>query len=117
MRVGGTGIVGFVTDYGQPRVALDVGQDAVFFDNPDLPETHSEIALPLRIGTDLFGALDVQSIKANAFSQEDITFSPHWQTRLVSPFKMPALTSNYAKRLQVQRLLQNKWANSNGSSS
>ena len=73
MRVGGTGIVGFVTDYGQPRVALDVGQDAVFFDNPDLPETHSEIALPLRIGTDLFGALDVQSTKANAFSQEDIS--------------------------------------------
>ena len=73
LRVGETGIVGFVTDYGQPRVALDVGLDAVFFNNPDLPETHSEIALPLRIGTDLFGALDVQSTETNAFSQEDVS--------------------------------------------
>jgi GAF domain-containing protein len=72
LQVGGTGIVGFVTDYGQPRVALDVGLDAVYFNNPDLPETHSEIALPLRIGSDLFGAFDVQSTETNAFSQEDV---------------------------------------------
>ncbi|GAB4541107.1 MAG: hypothetical protein Fur002_08960 [Anaerolineales bacterium] len=72
LRVGGAGIVGYVTYLGQPRVALDVGQDAVYFNNPDLPDTHSEIALPLRIGTDIFGALDVQSTEVNAFTQEDI---------------------------------------------
>ena len=73
LRVGGTGIVGFVTANGQPRVALDVGLDAAYFNNPDLPDTHSEIALPLRISTELFGALDVQSTEANAFSQEDVS--------------------------------------------
>jgi GAF domain-containing protein len=72
LPVGGTSIVGFVTDYGQPRVALDVGLDAVYFNNPDLPQTHSEIALPLRIGADVFGALDVQSTETNAFSQDDV---------------------------------------------
>ncbi len=70
--VGGAGIVGFVTNTGQPRVALDVGLDANFFNNPDLPNTHSEIALPLRIGSEVFGALDVQSTQANAFSEDDI---------------------------------------------
>ncbi len=72
LRVGETGIVGFVTQAGSPRVALDVGLDAVFFNNPDLPDTHSEIALPLRMGPDVFGALDVQSTETNAFGEEDV---------------------------------------------
>ena len=73
LLVGGTGIVGFVTNSGQPRVALDVGMDAAFFNNPDLPDTHSEIALPLLIGMEVIGALDVQSTETNAFSQEDVS--------------------------------------------
>ncbi len=73
LKVGETGIVGYVTNTGNARVALDTGVDAVFFDNPDLPETHSEIALPLKIGNKTIGALDVQSTEPNAFSQEDIT--------------------------------------------
>jgi GAF domain-containing protein len=72
LRVGGIGIVGFVTNTGQPRIALDVGMDTAYFNNPDLPDTHSEIALPLGIGNNVFGALDVQSTETNAFSQEDI---------------------------------------------
>jgi len=72
LRVGETGIVGFVTGTGRPRVALNTGEDSVFFDNPDLPETRSEMALPLRLGDDVMGALDVQSIKPNAFDSEDI---------------------------------------------
>ncbi len=73
LQVGETGIVGYVTKSGQARLALDVGLDAVFFNNPDLPETRSEIALPLRIGGNIFGALDVQSTIAQAFSQEDVS--------------------------------------------
>ncbi|NOH03110.1 MAG: GAF domain-containing protein [Chloroflexi bacterium] len=72
LQVGHTGIVGFVTATGQPRIALDVGVDAAFFNNPDLPNTHSEIALPLRFANQIIGALDVQSTEANAFSEDDI---------------------------------------------
>ena len=72
LGVGQTGIVGYVTSTGNPRVALDTGTDAVYFDNPDLPNTHSEMALPLRVGRQVIGALDVQSTKSNAFSPEDI---------------------------------------------
>ena len=38
LRVGSEGIVGFVTSLGKARIALDVGSDSVYFDNPDLPE-------------------------------------------------------------------------------
>lgn len=72
LKVGETGIVGYVTGSGKPRVALDTGADAVFFDNPLLPETHSEIALPLLAGREVIGALDVQSTEANAFGEQDI---------------------------------------------
>lgn len=71
LRVGEEGIVGYVTQHGTPRVALDVGADAVFFDNPDLPNTRSEIALPLRARGEIIGALDVQSTEPEAFSSED----------------------------------------------
>jgi GAF domain-containing protein len=72
LRVGEQGIVGNVTSTGQPRIATDVGQDAVFFDNPELPDTHSEMALPLITGNQITGALDVQSTQRGAFIEEDI---------------------------------------------
>ena len=72
-KVGEIGIVGHVTGRGKPRIALDVGGDASYFDNPNLPETRSEIALPLRARDEIIGALDVQSRKPEAFSQQDVS--------------------------------------------
>lgn len=72
LAVGKVGIVGYVTGTGRPRIALDVGEDAVHFANPDLPLTRSEMALPLKIGDRIIGALDVQSVEPNAFDQDDI---------------------------------------------
>ncbi|HXF84065.1 MAG TPA: GAF domain-containing protein [Anaerolineales bacterium] len=68
----GTGLVGYVAQTGQPRIALNVGADAVFFDNPDLPETRSEAALPLKSRGEVIGVLDVQSTETGAFSTEDL---------------------------------------------
>jgi GAF domain-containing protein/HAMP domain-containing protein len=72
LKVGAEGIVGFVTSTGNPRIALDTGNDAVHFDNPDLPNTRSEMALPLQIGSTIMGALDVQSTESNAFTEDDV---------------------------------------------
>jgi GAF domain-containing protein len=71
LKVGGIGIVGYVAQSGRPRIALDTGSDAVFFNNPDLPKTHSEIALPLKYGSTIIGVLDVQSTLPSAFNDED----------------------------------------------
>jgi len=72
LRVGEEGIVGYVAATGKARIAMDVGTDAVFFTNPDLPDTHSEIALPLISKNIIVGALDVQSTQIAAFTNEDI---------------------------------------------
>lgn len=68
----GTGIVGTVALTGKPRTALDVGADAVFFDNPDLPTTRSEMALPLKVGGETIGVLDVQSTRSGEFNENDV---------------------------------------------
>lgn len=68
----GVGVVGFSAQTGQPRIALDVGADAVFFNNRDLPETRSEVALPMKVRGETIGVLDVQSTEAGAFSSEDL---------------------------------------------
>lgn len=72
LRVGEEGIVGYASSTGKPRIALDVGQDAVYFNNPDLPGTHSEAALPLISKNIIVGILDVQSTEIAAFTKEDI---------------------------------------------
>lgn len=71
LGVGRSGVVGRVAQTGLPRIALDVGADQFYFDNPDLPETRSEIALPLKVGGRVIGVLDVQSKQPEAFSESD----------------------------------------------
>jgi GAF domain-containing protein len=71
LKIGEQGIVGYVTQTGKPRIALDVGEDAVYFTNPELPGTHSEMALPLKAGSNVIGALDIQSTQVGAFTNED----------------------------------------------
>ncbi|MFQ5616806.1 MAG: GAF domain-containing protein, partial [Anaerolineales bacterium] len=73
LKTGEVGIVGHVTKTMEPRIALDVGRDATYFDNPDLPETRSEMALPLISGGEILGVLDVQSTERAAFTQEDVS--------------------------------------------
>jgi GAF domain-containing protein/CHASE3 domain sensor protein len=72
LEVGGRSMVGWCTANAQARIALDVGEEAVRFDNPLLPDTRSEMALPLVSRGRVIGALDVQSVEAGAFSDEDI---------------------------------------------
>jgi GAF domain-containing protein/HAMP domain-containing protein len=72
LEVGGVSMVGAACAQRQARIALDVGEEPVRFDNPLLPETRSEMALPLTVGNSVLGALDVQSRLAAAFSDEDV---------------------------------------------
>ena len=73
LEVGGRSMIGACTSLNQARIALDVGKEAVWFNNPFLPDTRSEMALPLAIAGEVIGALSVQSTEEAAFSDEDIS--------------------------------------------
>jgi GAF domain-containing protein/HAMP domain-containing protein len=72
LQIGGVSMVGAACAQRQARIALDIGEEPVRFSNPLLPDTRSEMVLPLMVGDRVLGALDVQSTQPNAFSTEDV---------------------------------------------
>ncbi|PKN94431.1 MAG: hypothetical protein CVU44_04925 [Chloroflexi bacterium HGW-Chloroflexi-6] len=72
LEISETSMIGWCITNCQARIALDVGEEAVRFNNPLLPETRSELALPLVSRGEVLGGLTIQSQKPSAFSQEDI---------------------------------------------
>jgi len=73
LAVGGNSMIGACTALNEARISLDVDTEKVWYPNPVLPDTRSEMALPLAIGDKVIGAVTVQSVEAAAFSDEDIS--------------------------------------------
>ncbi|HEY89540.1 MAG TPA: GAF domain-containing protein [Thermoflexia bacterium] len=72
LRVNGHSMIGRAASEHRALIALDVGAEPVHFKNPLLPDTHSEMALPLLVGDEVIGALTVQSTEVAAFEDEDV---------------------------------------------
>jgi len=72
LAVGSASMVGWATANRLPRVAQNVKDDPFHYENPLLPDTEAEIALPLLAGERLLGVIDVQSTEADAFPEEEI---------------------------------------------
>ncbi len=70
LPVGSESVIGWVTEHNQARIVSNVSEDPTHFKNELLPETQSEAAVPLQLGGEVLGALDVQSTRADAFNQE-----------------------------------------------
>lgn len=67
LPVGGQSLIGGATGDGKPRITQDVMVDDEWQANPALPQTRSELALPLRVRGKVNGALTIQSAAPNAF--------------------------------------------------
>lgn len=72
LEIGGESMIGRCVATKQPRIAMDVGEEAVRFANPLLPDTRTELALPLVSRGQALGALTIQSRRQAAFSVDDI---------------------------------------------
>ena len=72
LKIGAEGAVGYVTATGNPKIALDSDENTIFSNNADLPNTRSEMAVPLVFSNRIIGALDIQSEQPDAFTKEDI---------------------------------------------
>lgn len=68
----GRGIIGRVAETGQTRMSADVTLDSHFVSHAMLPNTASELALPLRLGQRVIGVLDIQSDRRDAFRRDDV---------------------------------------------
>lgn len=72
LKVGEVGLIGHITQTGEPRIAPDVRHDVQHYQNPALSKTRSEMAVPLKVHNTIIGALDIQSLQENAFTPDDI---------------------------------------------
>ena len=73
LAIGSRSVVGTVTATGEPFILNDVTQSAMYYPNPLLSDTRSEMGVPLKLGKTVIGALDLQSRSFNAFNQDDVT--------------------------------------------
>jgi ABC-type uncharacterized transport system substrate-binding protein/putative methionine-R-sulfoxide reductase with GAF domain len=68
----GKGLVGRAAVNNVPVLVADTSTDPNWLPNPLLPETRSEVAVPIAIADKLLGVLDVQHDKVEGLRQEDI---------------------------------------------
>ncbi len=110
LAVGGESMIGWAVAHAQARIALDVGKEAVRFDNPDLPDTRSEMALPLISRGRCIGALTVQSVEEAAFSDDDIavlqTMADQLAIAIENARLYEAAQGEIARRRQVEEELR-----------
>src|SRR5215217_6087848 len=100
LRVGEMGIVGRVSATGEPRIALDTGADSTFFNNPYLSDTHSEMALPLKVENNVIGVLDVQSDQPQAFNEEDVAIMQVMADQLATAIERTRLLQEVERNLK-----------------
>ena len=72
LGIGSKSVIGFVAGNGEILVINDTARDAAYQFNPLLPETRSEVAIPLKIGERIVGVLDVQSQETYAFAEDNL---------------------------------------------
>ncbi|MGC1374949.1 MAG: response regulator [Anaerolineales bacterium] len=73
LEVNGDSMIGWCVTHKEARIAQDAGKEAVRFNNPLLPDTRSELALPLVSQGQVIGAMTAQSTQESTFTPEDIT--------------------------------------------
>ena len=68
------GILGAVVADEQPLVVGDVRRDARYIGLPELPDVRSELAVPVFDRGELWGVLNLESDRADAYSPDDLHF-------------------------------------------
>lgn len=114
LEIGGKNMVGQAISSQEPAVAMDTGEGQIRFDNPLLPYTRSEIALPLLSGGHVLGALDAQSTREADFDDQDIETLKTVANQVAIALENARLFQNAQQNLQdlqaiQQQYLQTSW--------
>ena len=112
----GNSMIAWAVNNHQPRIALDVGKEAVRFENPDLPRTRSELALPLLAASAVgagsnvcLGAMTIQSERATAFDEDDITVLQGIANSLATALQNASLFQQVQRNLEEIRTLNRQY--------
>lgn len=106
IKLGGVGIVAYAATRGELRMASDV--DAAFVSANQssgevLPNTRSEIALPLLAREGVIGVLDVQSTESGAFNADDVLILQTLADQIALVSSNAQLVLQVESQLEVER--------------
>jgi GAF domain-containing protein/HAMP domain-containing protein len=100
LGVGSVSVIGQVTSQGRLVVARDTAMSQVHKRNEFLPDTRAELAVPLRVGTSVIGALDVQSRERDAFNEEQVEILQTMADQIAVAIQNARLYEEVNRRLQ-----------------
>ncbi len=106
LEIGGSSMVGQCVALGQAQIALDVGQEARRFDDPLLPKTRSEMALPLLSRGRVIGAVTIQSEREAAFDEQDMTVLQIMADQLAVAIQTAQMFEQAQVRAERERLVR-----------
>jgi GAF domain-containing protein len=109
LAVGGSSMIGWSIANRNSRIALDVGTEAVRFNNPNLPLTRSEVALPIIAHDHVLGAMTIQSDQSNAFDESDISILQGIADSLAIALENDRLYHETRQRLDEIRTLNREY--------
>lgn len=109
LAVSGSSMIGWSITNRKPVVALDVGEQAVRFNNPHLPLTRSEMALPIIARDEVIGAMTIQSDQPNAFDDEDIAILINIANALAIALENDRLYHETRQSLEEIRMLNREY--------
>jgi GAF domain-containing protein/HAMP domain-containing protein len=102
-------IIGKAIKTRQAQISLDVSESAIQLKNPLLPYTRSELSLPLLVGDQILGALDVHSSQEAAFKEQDIETLQNMANQVAISLDNARLFQETRQRLSEMRNLQKQY--------
>jgi signal transduction histidine kinase/DNA-binding response OmpR family regulator len=108
LRIGGQSMIGQAISRDEAMVEQDVTQSADWRPNPYLPDTRSELALPLRTRGRTTGALTVQSTRIGTFTRENITVLQTVADQMAIAIENASLFAQIQENLEEIREVNNR---------
>lgn len=104
----GAGIVGYAAETSAPFFTNNVDEIVFFIRNPYLPETKSELAVPVKSGMKTLGILDIQQAPPNQFSPRDIQLVSAVADQLAVALQKAELYQNLQISLEQEKLIRSQ---------
>lgn len=109
VEITNTNIIGKAIKTRQAQISLDVDESAIQLKNPLLPYTRSELVLPLFVGDQILGALDVHSTQKAAFSDQNVETLQNMSNQVAISLDNARLFQETRQSLNEMRNIQKQY--------
>jgi signal transduction histidine kinase len=107
LKAGEEGIIGWVAKHRRAARVNDVSQDSRYLHLDLIPDTRSELVLPLVMGGTMLGVLDIQSDQLKTFDMDDVPILQSLADQVAIAIKNASLYQSEKSGRQVAEILYN----------